>query len=218
MTQWQPQYQPRRTAGQPPATPPQWQQDTPQRQYRPPQFQPAYQPQYQPPQYQPPQPPSGRHAPPPRRGYGPWIAVCAVVLLAVAGGGYYLLHGQGAPQTCAQQYAAWKGGPGAAGAKAIEADASALSTAGNTSDIKDMDTALGKIGTDAAADEAYPMPACADPAGYWPQALAEMKAAGDNASVTPGLGGLLTAEAPLKPLPGIEDKLKAELERTTAAG
>lgn len=59
MTQWQPeQYDPRH-GQQRPATPPQWQQDAPQRDYRPPQPQfqpqPAYQPQGYGPQYQPPQ-------------------------------------------------------------------------------------------------------------------------------------------------------------------
>lgn len=41
MTQWQPQHQQRRPAGQQPATPPQWQQDAPPRDYQPPAGRPA---------------------------------------------------------------------------------------------------------------------------------------------------------------------------------
>ena len=52
MTEWQPQYQQRRPAG-PPATPPQWQQDMPQRHYQPPQPPRPPHPQYLPQPYAP---------------------------------------------------------------------------------------------------------------------------------------------------------------------
>jgi hypothetical protein len=48
---------------------------------------------------------------------------------------------------------------------------------------------------------------CADPHGYWDKPLARIKAAGDNAASSTGLGGLLMAEAPLKDVPGIQAKL-----------
>ena len=57
------------------------------------------------------------------------------------------------------------------------------------------------------------MPACADPGGYWTQELTEIKAAGDNVSSASGLGGLLLAEEPLKQVPGLQQKLLAELQR-----
>ncbi len=57
------------------------------------------------------------------------------------------------------------------------------------------------------------MPACADPGRYWGQVLALIKAAGDNAGSASGLGGLLLAEAPLKQLPGVEQKLSAEQKK-----
>jgi hypothetical protein len=153
---------------------------------------------------------------PPRRSRAGWIAGGAAVVL-VAGVAVYALHGRAVPQTCAQQYAAWKSGVGAGEASAIEADSNALTAAGKASDVKKMDEALATLGTDAATDKSHPMPACADPAGYWPQILSALQAAGDNASVTPGLGGLLTAEAPLKPVTGLESKLHDELARTTAS-
>ena len=174
---------------------------------------------------QPPTPPWQSH----RRGRSRWplYGALAALLVIVGGGVAYALAGHGstpAPlaaavaktETCKQQYAAWKAGPGKPEAAAIETDARALIAAGKAEDIKSMDTALEKIGADASADEAHPMPACADPKGYWNQYLAAMVAAGDNASATPGLGGILTAEAPMKPLNSIEAKLHAELKRTTA--
>jgi hypothetical protein len=128
---------------------------------------------------------------------------------------FWVLHHH-APQTCGQQYSSWKSAAGAPEAAALTADGNELTAAGKAEDIKEMDSALEKIGADAAADKAHPMPACADPAGYWPQILSAMQAAGDNASVAPGLTGILTAEAPMKPVPGHEARLKTELERTTA--
>jgi hypothetical protein len=148
-------------------------------------------------------------------GYGPWIAVGAVVLAAVGGGAFYVLHGRAsAPLTCPQQYQAWKTGPAKSGGEKVVADAKAISAAGKSVDIAEMDSSLKTLGADASALEAYPMPACADPGGYWKQYLGAMKAAGDNAGTASGLGGLILAEAPLKQVPAIQSKLTAELAKT----
>jgi hypothetical protein len=72
---------------------------------------------------------------------------------------------------------------------------------------------LKKSGRAAAALRKYPMPACADPHGYWDKSLARIKAAGDNAADGSGLGALLMAEAPLKDVPGLQSKLEAELKK-----
>ena len=69
-------------------------------------------------------------------------------------------------------------------------------------------------GRDAGQLEQYPMPACADPAGYWTQMLADLKAAGDNAGATSGLGGLITAMAPAEKVKPLDTELSAELART----
>lgn len=224
MTQWQPEYQPRRSAGQPPAVPPQFRQPRqdgtggrhsypqPAPPVRQPVQHPAWQPDSQ--DYWPQQPPPRRRQ---GSGYGPWIAAGAVVLLAVAGGGYYVLHGRAPakPLTCKQQYANWKTGPALAGGKKIEADATALSKAGE--DIPVVTSGLKAIGADATALQAYPMPQCADPAGYWAQYLTDLKAAGDNAGSASGLGGLILAEAPLKDVKSLQSKLSAEMAKTVGA-
>ena len=86
MTGWQPQNDPRRPASQPPATPPQWGQDAPPRQYRPPQpqFQPEpQQPPYQQPQYapQPPQQPRGSRKGWAFLGYGGLGALAVLIAI-----------------------------------------------------------------------------------------------------------------------------------------
>jgi hypothetical protein len=118
------------------------------------------------------------------------------------------------PQTCAQQYQAWKNGPANAPGKRLEADEAALRQAGNSDDIPAMTSGLSAVAADATALQAYPVPACADPAGYWAQYLADIRAAGDNAATSSGLAALILAEAPLKNLPAIQAKLSAELAKT----
>jgi hypothetical protein len=163
-------------------------------------------------QYQPRQPQRRRQS------RWPLYAGIAALVVAAGGGAAYALTGHSGaakPLTCKQQYTAWKTGSAGALAKStFGADDAALTAAGKSEDIPAMDAALKKFGSDAAQLQAYPMPACADPAGYWPQMLADIKAAGDNAGSTSGLGGLVTAMAPLQKLKQLEAKLSAELVRT----
>lgn len=153
-----------------------------------------------------------------RSGYGALAAAAAIALLGVMGcsainDSTSTTAAQGAaPLTCKQQYQAWRTGPANPAGRRLQADAAALGSADD--DIPVMTSDLKTIGADAAALEAYPMPQCADPAGYWTQYLATMKAAGDNAGSASGLGALLLAVVPLKQVPAIQSKLNAELEKT----
>jgi len=146
----------------------------------------------------------------------------AALIVVAAGGAAYALGGHvtgsasaAKPLTCKQQYDAWKTGPARAQAMQLKADLSKISAAGNAEDITAMTSALKTTGADATALEQYPMPACADPAGYWEQVLTRIKAAGDNAGSASGLSALILAEAPLQGVSGLEAKLTAELKRTT---
>jgi hypothetical protein len=114
--------------------------------------------------------------------------------------------------TCQQQYDNWRNGPAKGVAQGFKGDSAALTSAGNSEDIPAMGAALKKLGDDAAALEAYPMPACADPHGYYPQMLADFKAAGDNAGTNSGLGGLMLAMGPAKKAETLTGKIDAELK------
>ena len=119
---------------------------------------------------------------------------------------------------CKQQYDAWKTGP----AKAIETGQlqpalREVQSAGASEDVPELQSGLEKAGRAATAMEAYPMPSCADPAGYWRQVLALLKASGDNAKTGSGLGALILAEAPLEKVKPLDTKLTAELKKDASA-
>jgi hypothetical protein len=153
-----------------------------------------------------------------------YAGIAALIVIAGGGAGYaFVGHeigsaGAAKPLTCKQQYDAWKTGPARAPGKQFEADLSKVSGAGSADDIMALTSALKTAGADATALEQYPMPACADPGGYWAQMLARIKAAGDNAGSASGLGGILLADAPLKQVPGLQQKLSAELKRAAITG
>jgi hypothetical protein len=127
------------------------------------------------------------------------MLAAAVVLAATAltgcGGSGHVTRAQ-----CAAQYRAWQGDPAA--------QAAARSLSGHLTDL-DLAAAV----PDARTLEALPMPACADPAGYWAQIMRRIIAAGDNS----GLGIGYIAEQ-TQAITGLEGKLGAELKRTTGTG
>jgi hypothetical protein len=156
-----------------------------------------------------------------RRSRAPLYAGIAAVIVIAGGGAAYALTGSSGPAkplTCKQQYAAWKTGPARDLAqRTLGPDGKALQSAANSEDIPATVAALKTIGNDAIRLQQYPMPACADPAGYWTRMLADMKAAGDNAGSASGLGALVAAMAPMQQAQPLEAKLSAELKRTTGS-
>ena len=159
--------------------------------------------------------------PPRRKGPRGLIYAGIAALVVIAGGATaYALAGHGTgsasaakPLTCEQQYHAWKTGPANAPGKQLSADLSKASSTGSAKDIPALTSALKASGADATTLKQYPMPACADPGGYYEQMLARIKAAADNAGSASRPGGLLLAEAPLHQVPGLEQKLSAELKQ-----
>jgi hypothetical protein len=119
-----------------------------------------------------------------------------------------------APPTCHQQYETWKIKPVLLAAKKkLAADQTALNAAVASSDMLKLAQAIKALGQVGAVMAANPMPACADPKGYWVAMDDAMVAGADNAKAGgSGLGGLLLAEVPLKTLKGMESKLPAELK------
>jgi hypothetical protein len=121
-----------------------------------------------------------------------------------------------AAQTCKQQYDTWKTGPAKAGASKIDAALKKVGSAASAENVPELNSALKAAGGDAQALEAYPMPSCADPKGYWAQMLGYIQAAGANAGTSSGLPGLMLAMAPLQKVTGVEAKLTAELRKDGA--
>ena len=165
-------------------------------------------------------PSAGPQPPRRKRSRGLVYAGIAALVVIAGGGAAYALAGHGTgsasaakPLTCQQRYNAWKTGPANAPGEQLGADLRRVSSAGSAEDIPAFASALKASGADATTLEHYPMPACADPGGYYVQMLARIKAAGDNADSASRLGGLMLAEAPLHEVPGLEQKLSAELKQ-----
>ena len=105
------------------------------------------------------------------------------------------------PVSCAQQYQTWEHGQGTGLVATLRA-VSVASTAGNP---EVLTTTLKKARPDVARATRYPVPACADPRGYWNVLLMHVNAAvGSTRSAS-------SARAALKGVPAIEKKLTSEL-------
>ena len=172
--------------------------------------------------YRPPQPPDSHGPPGSHRGLmAAAIVVMAVVVVAALA--LYVIHRKRPSRaaaaavttmSCRQQYQAWKTGPARAKGKQLTRALNSVQSAGD--DINLIRTRLRRAGIVAHQLQAYPMPHCADPAGYWARLLADIRAAGDNAGAVTGLVGVVAAEGPLKKVPRLERKLQRELKTTTA--
>ncbi len=84
-------------------------------------------------------------------------------------------------------------------------------------DVPKLSAALNQAGAAASRLSATPPPRCADPKGYYGQMLGKVTAAADDAQAASRLSALITAAGRLKTVPGIEKRLKAELDKTVGA-
>lgn len=119
------------------------------------------------------------------------------------------------PKTCTQQYAALVRGPGGKVLREINKSLSQLRGDSASDDIPATLADARAMGTEAREAGKYPVPRCADPAGYWPRALAEMRAMGDDA----GMRGsaeteLETATGPIGRMVRLIKRFSAELDQT----
>ncbi|HUK72000.1 MAG TPA: hypothetical protein VLW50_25070 [Streptosporangiaceae bacterium] len=112
--------------------------------------------------------------------------------------------------SCPRQYDAWRRGP----AKKLVAALQTLDTAGATGDSAVPTTALKKAAPTIASAARYPIPACADPKGYWTALLMHVNAAAGSAASPSGRASVTLA---LKGVPKLEEELSAELKRITGA-
>lgn len=108
------------------------------------------------------------------------------------------------PVNCSQRYDTWKHGHGKDLITALKAVSSAETT-GNTHVLK---AALKKARPAVAGGTRHPMPACADPRGYWDVLLMHVNAA------AAGKASPSSVRAAMKDVPKIERQLTAELKST----
>jgi hypothetical protein len=115
---------------------------------------------------------------------------------------------------CLAQYRLWASGPAHAAGDNLTAALNGLASASAASDIATVGAALKRAGTAARSLGHYPIPACADPNGYWHAVLLRIEAAADSAGTSDGQGTLTIAQGVMKQMPALERKLAAELQIT----
>jgi hypothetical protein len=108
------------------------------------------------------------------------------------------------PVSCRQQYDTWQHGQG----RGVMAALDAVSTAGTAGDAKTLTAALQQARPAVARAARHPIPACADPRGYWDALLMHVNAAAATK------GSASSARAAMTGVPKIEHQLTTELKNT----
>jgi hypothetical protein len=109
------------------------------------------------------------------------------------------------PVSCGQQYTTWIHQQG----KGLIATLDAVSSAATTGDAHALTISLKRARPAVARAARHPVPACADPRGYWNVLLMHVNAAA-TARHSPA-----TLRAAMKGVPKIEHQLTAEIKQTT---
>ena len=112
-----------------------------------------------------------------------------------------------APVNCPAQYHAWRRGPGRQLVTAI----GAVGSASTAKDVPARTAALKKAGAMIARAARYPMPACADPQGFWTALVMHVNAAAGSTGPASGRKSITRA---LKGVSALQRELSAELKRT----
>lgn len=108
------------------------------------------------------------------------------------------------PVSCSQQYSTWKHGQG----KGLIAALDAVGSAEAAGDTQVLTAALKKAKPAVARAARHPVPACADPRGYWDVLLMHVTAAAATK------GSASSVRAAMKDVPQIEHQLTTELKHT----
>lgn len=111
---------------------------------------------------------------------------------------------------CPKSYGAWKNGPG----KEVIAAVNAVVTVSSGGDLQAQEAALRKAAPAVDAAGSHPIPACADPKGYWDALMLHVNAAAESLKSATGTTSLKLA---LKDVPQLERDLKAEVKLTTGS-
>ena len=111
------------------------------------------------------------------------------------------------PVSCSQQYNAWSHGQG----KGLIAALDAVSSAETAGDTPVLTATLKNTGPAVSRAARHPVPACADPRGYWDVLLMHVTAAAATKDSTSSV------QAAMKGVPEIEHQLTAELKQVKHA-
>jgi hypothetical protein len=106
------------------------------------------------------------------------------------------------PVSCSQQYNTWNHGQG----KGLIAALDAVSSAETAGDTRALTVTLKKTRPAVSRAARHPVPACADPRGYWDVLMMHVTAAAANT------GSASSVRAAMKGVPNIEHQLTAELK------
>ena len=107
------------------------------------------------------------------------------------------------PVSCTKQYTTWMHGQG----KGLIATLDAVSSAGTARDAHVLTATLKKAKPAVDRAARHPVPACADPRGYWDVLLMHVNAAAATKT------SASTVRAAMKGVPEIERQLTAELKQ-----
>jgi len=109
------------------------------------------------------------------------------------------------PVSCSEQYHTWAHGQG----KGLVTTVEAVSSAATAGDPQVLSVALKKARPAVALAARHPMPACADPRGYWTVLLLHVNAAAAKGS------SASSKQAAMKGVPKIQHQLTTELKQAT---
>jgi len=107
------------------------------------------------------------------------------------------------PVSCSQQYSTWEHGQG----KGLVSALHTVSSAETAGDTQVLMTTLSETRPAIARATSHPVPACADPRGYWDVLLMHVTAAASTKS------SASSVQAAMKGVPEIEHQLTAELKQ-----
>jgi hypothetical protein len=134
------------------------------------------------------------------------LAACSGHTAPPAAAGHATHGSVRVPVSCAQQYKTWKKGQG----KGVIAALHAVSSAETAGDTRVLTATLKRTRPALSQAAHHPVPACADPRGYWDVLLMHVTAA------AAGKGPASSVRAAMKAVPKIEHQLTAELKQAAA--
>jgi hypothetical protein len=108
------------------------------------------------------------------------------------------------PVSCGQQYRSWAHGQG----KGLMAAFDAVSSAETAGNARLLTVALKKAKPTVARAARHPVPACADPRGYWSVLVMHVNAAAASTK------SASSVRAAMKDVPKIAHSLRAEIQST----